>query len=55
MTRRFWVEISALDHGHGGPGWELGKCLWSPAMDRQGRDRYAVVREPRHGDSADMP
>jgi hypothetical protein len=47
---RFWVEISALDHGHGGPGWELGKCLWSPGTDRQGRDRYAIMREPRSGD-----
>jgi hypothetical protein len=46
----FWVEISALDHGHGGPGWELGTCLWSPSADRNGADRYAVMRSPKLGD-----
>lgn len=49
MTR-FWVEISALDHGHGGPGWELGTCLWSPSANRDGHDRYALMREPDAGD-----
>jgi hypothetical protein len=47
---RYWVEISELDHGHGGPGWELGTCLWSPTVDRGGADRYAIMRDPRPGD-----
>lgn len=37
-------------HGHGGVGWELGRCLWSPSSDIDGRDRYSIMREPRPGD-----
>ena len=46
----YWVEISELDHGHGGAGWELGSCLWSPTLDRNGRNRYRMVREVKNGD-----
>ncbi len=45
-----WVEITRADHGHGGPGWEFGTCLWSPATDRRGGDRYAIMRDPAPGD-----
>jgi hypothetical protein len=45
-----WVEITRLDHGHGGPGWEFGKCLWSPSRAKNGGDRYAIMRKPRAGD-----
>lgn len=45
-----WVEITSLDHSHGGPGWELGTCLWSPCRDAGGRHRYAIMKEPRPGD-----
>ncbi|EKS35988.1 hypothetical protein HMPREF9696_02200 [Afipia clevelandensis ATCC 49720] len=47
---QYWVEISALSHGHGGPGWELGVCLWSPAADRRNNKRYEIMREPVLGD-----
>lgn len=40
-----------LTHGHGGPGWELGKCLWCPAATRSGQDRYALMRRPIEGDA----
>ena len=46
----YWVEISELDHGHGGAGWELGSCLWSPTLDRNGRNRYRMMREVKIGD-----
>src|SRR5687768_7270347 len=45
-----WVEITSIEHGHGGPGWELGACLWSPTHNRQGADRYGLMREPVPGD-----
>ena len=44
------VEITRSDHEHGGPGWEFGTCLWSPARNRAGGDRYSLMREPRNGD-----
>src|SRR3712207_7557670 len=40
-----WVEITPDDHGHGGPGWEFGTCLWSPSRNRTGDDRYRIMRE----------
>ncbi len=47
---QYWVEISALAHGHGGSGWELGICLWSPTADRRDSKRYEIMREPAPGD-----
>jgi hypothetical protein len=49
-SRSVWLERSRSDHGHGGPGWELGSCLWSPSTDRAGNDRYRIMREPLVGD-----
>jgi hypothetical protein len=45
-----WVEITRSEHGHGGPGWEFGTCLWSPSRGATGHDRYAVMRQPGQGD-----
>ena len=45
-----WVEITKTTHSHGGEGWELGKCLWSPTEDRRGADRYATMRMVSPGD-----
>jgi hypothetical protein len=45
-----WLEFSKSEHLHGGHGWELGTCLWSPTTDIDGGDRYAVMREPDVGD-----
>jgi hypothetical protein len=44
-----FVEITKSEHGHGGPGWELGTCLWSPTRNQAGHDRYALMREPVRG------
>lgn len=48
--RRVWVEITSELHEHGGKGWELGTCLWSPTKTRNGQDRYALMREPKPED-----
>src|SRR4051812_27463675 len=45
-----FVEITKSEHKAGGPGWELGACLWSPRRNRSGSDRYALMREPSAGD-----
>lgn len=45
-----WAEVTSLEHGHGGPGWELGQWLWSPTTSKDGADRYSVMRLPRPGD-----
>jgi hypothetical protein len=45
-----WVEITRSDHGHGGPGWNFGACLWSPSRNKAGSDRYGLMREPSPGD-----
>lgn len=48
--RTAWAEITSLEHGHGGPGWELGEWLWSPTTARDGADRYGVMLLPQPGD-----
>lgn len=45
-----WAEVTSLEHGHGGPGWELGQWLWSPTTSTDGADRYSVMRQPLSGD-----
>jgi hypothetical protein len=45
-----YVEITSLEHGHGGAGWSLGDCLWSPVRNRSGADRYALMRDVAAGD-----
>jgi 5-methylcytosine-specific restriction protein B len=45
-----WAEVTSLEHGHGGPGWELGEWLWSPTTSKDGADRYSVMRKPQVGD-----
>lgn len=45
-----WIEITNLEHGHGGAGWEYGTCLWSPVRNSTGNDSYRIMREPRVGD-----
>jgi hypothetical protein len=43
--RAVWIEITKSAHGHGGPGWEFGSCLWSPSTNRDGRDYYRLMRD----------
>jgi len=45
-----FIEMTKSSHGHGGAGWEFGKCLWSPTRNIRGADTYALMREPEKGD-----
>jgi hypothetical protein len=45
-----FIEITKSEHGHGGEGWEFGTCLWSPARNRAGNDRYSIMRIPEPHD-----
>ncbi len=45
-----WIEITEEAHDHGGSGWELGKCLWSPTRNAAGAQSYELMREPKPGD-----
>jgi hypothetical protein len=48
---RVWIEdTKTAVHGHGGPGWEFGLCLWSPSAYEGGSDHYALMREPKIDD-----
>jgi len=47
---RIFVEITDSSHAHGGEGWGIGHCLWSPSQGRDGRDSYSSMREPGVGD-----
>lgn len=49
-TGAVWAEITSLEHGHGGLGWELGRWLWSPTTSLDGAKRYAVMLQPQPGD-----
>lgn len=49
-TNNVWIETTKSEHGHGGPDWEFGKCLWSPARNAAGADSYALMRQPLPGD-----
>lgn len=46
---RVFVEVTSLEHEHGGRGWEFGTCLWSPTQTTSGQDRYSLMREPQPG------
>jgi hypothetical protein len=46
-----WIEdTKTAAHGHGGPGWEFGSCLWSPSRADGGTDRYSIMRELKTDD-----
>lgn len=45
-----WLEITLSDNKRGGPGWGLGECLWSPARDAGGAQRYRTMKEAQVGD-----
>lgn len=44
----WWLEISCGTDNHGGPGWELGACVWSPTKRQWGG--YVYMLEPVQGD-----
>ena len=45
-----WIENTETKHNHGGLGWELGTCLWSPSKNKAGSDSYSLMREPEIDD-----
>jgi hypothetical protein len=45
-----FIEFTKTDHGHGGPGWEFGTCLWSPTANSGGAKSYALMEKPQKGD-----
>lgn len=46
-----WIEAASGRDDHGGLGWELGRCIWSPAHDRLGRtQKYGIMTTPSVGD-----
>ena len=46
-----WIEdTKTAAHGHGGPGWEFGSCLWSPSSAKGETDRYSIMRELKADD-----
>lgn len=51
MATQVWIEAASGRDEHGGPGWELGRCIWSPTHDRLGRtQKYGIMTAPRIGD-----
>jgi len=49
--QQVWIENTTSKHDHGGPGWEFGKCIWSPARDRRKVEgRYKIMRSVKKGD-----
>ncbi len=51
LTMQVWIEAASGRDEHGGEGWELGRCIWSPANDRLGRtQKYGIMNSPRVGD-----
>ena len=50
-THAVWIENTTSKFDHGGPGWEFGSCVWSPAKDRRAVEgRYKIMREVQAGD-----
>jgi hypothetical protein len=46
-----WIEAASGRDHHGGVGWELGRCIWSPTHDRLGRtQKYGIMNAPSVGD-----
>lgn len=48
-----WFEISSSGDAHGGPGWELGTCIWSPTTAGNGQPYYGyqALLKPLRGDA----
>jgi hypothetical protein len=44
MTPTPWLEMARGLGGHGGPGWDLGECIWSPSDVQWGG--YRVLTKP---------
>ena len=47
-NQNVFIEIGNLQHG--GQGWELGTCLWSPKRDRGNNRAWLLMNEIQQGD-----
>lgn len=47
-NQNVFIEITNPEHG--GDGWELGSCLWSPVYDRAGSQAWKGMARIRPGD-----
>ena len=45
-----WVESTERANKEPGSPYDLGKVLWSPTRYGDGKDRYAIMRQPRPSD-----
>ncbi len=39
------VFLEMTNKVHGGAGWELGKCLWSPEKSKDNKDSWKTMRD----------
>lgn len=44
------VFIEITNPRHGGTGWELGTCLWSPVWDKKRARAWRIMSQISHGD-----
>lgn len=47
-NQKVYIEITNLIHG--GEGWELGECLWSPKFDKGGRKSWKLMENVKVND-----
>lgn len=47
-NQKIFIEITNLKHG--GKGWGLGTCLWSPVLDRGKSRAWKIMNEIKPGD-----
>jgi hypothetical protein len=47
-NQNVFIEITNLNHG--GQGWELGICLWSPVFDKGGAEAWKIMSKINQGD-----
>lgn len=45
----FWTETS--NQSHGGKGWEVGTCLWSPTTTKSSRPGWPLMQKISQGDT----
>jgi hypothetical protein len=59
LLNMIWMELGADNTDHGGLGWELGTCLWSPSADkgvaRNSLSQFHRRRRALHGPPKERP
>lgn len=44
-----YAEVTNLND-HGGEGWEVGTCIWSPVKDKSGKRKWKIMNNLNEGD-----